>query len=78
MVRPRPAGQDDTVYVRITVDRDGRVTGSQIRRSRGYALLDGEVNALVKRASPLPKPPQEVAGTSITLLVPVEFFIKAK
>lgn len=72
------AGQEDTVYVRITVDREGRVLGSQIRKSRGYALLDGEVNALVKRASPLPKPPQEVAGTQISLLVPVEFFIKAK
>ncbi|WP_279606813.1 hypothetical protein [Sphingobium yanoikuyae] len=28
-----------------------------------------------KRASPLPRPPEEVKGDSIELVVPVEFFI---
>jgi len=72
------AGQEDVVYVRIVMDRGGRVLDAQIRRSRGYALLDGEVAALVRRASPLPRPPQEVAGERIALLVPVEFFIKRR
>lgn len=72
------AGQEDVVHVRIVMDRNGRVLGAQIRRSRGFALLDGEVAALVRRASPLPKPPKEVVGESITLLVPVEFFIKKR
>lgn len=72
------AGQEDVVYVRITLDRNGRVLGAQIRKSRGFAMLDGEVNALVRRASPLPKPPQEVTGDQISLLVPVEFFIKRR
>lgn len=72
------AGQEDVVYVRIVMDRNGRVLNAQIRRSRGYALLNDEVAALVRRASPLPKPPKEVAGDQIALLVPVEFFIKKR
>ncbi|MBY8823334.1 energy transducer TonB [Sphingomonas colocasiae] len=72
------AGQEDVVQVRIVMDRSGRVINSQIRRSRGFSLLDGEVAALVRRASPLPKPPQEVTGEQIALLVPVEFFMKKR
>ncbi len=70
------AGQQDVIVVRIVLDRQGRVLSSEIRQSQGYALLDGEVAALVRRASPLPKPPDEVAGDRISLLVPVEFRIK--
>lgn len=72
------AGQEDVVYVRITIDRDGRVLGSQIRKSRGYGLLESEVSALAKRVSPLPKPPKEITGNPIVMLVPVEFFITKK
>jgi len=71
-------GQEDVVYVRVTVDRSGRVIASQIRKSRGYTLLNEEVSALARRVSPLPKPPNEIAGETISLLVPVEFFIKPK
>jgi len=68
-------GQEDVVYVRISLDRSGRVVNTQISRSRGYALLNSEVISLVKRASPLPAPPEEVGGNPVSLLVPVEFFL---
>lgn len=71
-------GQEDLVYVRIMIDRRGRVTRSEIRRSRRYPLLDAEVLALVRRASPLPVPPKEVPGETIDMVVPVEFFIKSR
>lgn len=67
--------QEDVVYLRFTMDRSGRVLNWNIERSRGYALLDREVNALIQRASPLPAPPDEVAGASIEMVVPVEFFL---
>lgn len=68
-------GQEDVIYVRIGVDRNGRVVDSQIRKSRGYPLLDSEVMALVQRASPLPAPPKDVSGDPVMLLVPVDFFL---
>lgn len=70
------AGQEDVVYVKIAVDRSGKVVQSQIRKSHGYGLLNDEVMSLVQRASPLPAPPKEVSGQVISLLVPVEFFLK--
>lgn len=70
------ASQQDTVYVRLTLDRRGNVTNARIRRSRGYDLLDAEVLSLVRRASPLPAPPAEVTGEQIELTVPVEFFLR--
>jgi periplasmic protein TonB len=68
--------QEDAVLVRITMDRKGRVMASQIRKSRGYGMLDSEVSSLVQRASPLPAPPQEVSGDPVSVVVSVEFFIK--
>ncbi|WP_296615416.1 energy transducer TonB [Sphingomonas sp.] len=70
------SGQEDVVYVKIFVDRSGRVMQSRISKSHGFGLLDDEVMSLVRRASPLPAPPKEVTGQTIDLLVPVEFFLK--
>ena len=58
------AGQEDVVYVAFTIDRQGKVLDFEIKRSRGYALLDGEVRALIERASPLPPPPKWPASAS--------------
>jgi protein TonB len=68
--------QQDVIYLRFNMDRSGKVLNWKIERSRGYALLDSEVAELIKRASPLPPPPKEVAGNSIEMVVPVEFFIR--
>jgi protein TonB len=70
------AGQQDVVYVTISMDRSGRVVNSKIKRSRGFSLLDSEVMSIVRRASPLPKPPQIVGGDPVIITVPVNFFIK--
>jgi periplasmic protein TonB len=68
--------QQDVIYLRFNMDRSGKVLKWRIERSAGYALLDNEVAELIKRASPLPPPPQEVAGNNIEMVVPVEFFIR--
>lgn len=67
--------QEDVVYLRFTMDRSGNVLQWNIWRSRGYALLDEEVDALIKRAAPLPPPPPEMDGSTIEMVVPVEFFL---
>lgn len=71
-------GQEDVVYVRIAIDRSGRLINADVVRSRGYALLDNEVLALVHRASPFPMPPAEENGNPVIVVVPVEFFISSR
>jgi protein TonB len=71
-------GQQGVVYLRFTMNREGEVLSAKIERSSGYDLLDEETLALIRRAQPLPKPPPEVAGDTLELTVPVEFFLRGR
>ena len=70
--------QQGISYIRFVIDRDGKVLSSRLERSSGFPNLDREAVALAKRASPLPKPPDEKRGETIELIVPVEFFLSAR
>ena len=75
---PREASfrrQQGVPYIRFVMNRDGKVLSVRLERSSGVRSLDDEALSLPKRASPLPKPPEEVKGDSIELVVPVEFFM---
>jgi len=72
------AGQQGTPYVRLTIDRQGRVLGVTMRRPTGIALIDEEAVAVARRAGPYPKPPADVKGDPIMILLPVEFVIRRK
>lgn len=76
---PREAAmrrQQGVPYIRFVMDREGEVLSSRIERSSGFRPLDDEAVSLPKRAQPLPKPPAEVKGDTIELVVPVEFFMR--
>ncbi|MDO7836268.1 TonB family protein [Sphingobium sp. HBC34] len=62
-------------YVRFVMDRDGNVLSSTLERSSGVVELDREAVSLPERAEPLPKPPGDKPGTTLELVVPVEFFV---
>lgn len=68
--------QQGVAHVRFTMNRAGRVLGVRLERSSGFEALDQETLDLIRRAQPLPKPPPEVAGESLELVVPVQFFIR--
>lgn len=70
--------QQGVVYLRFVMDRDGKVVSSRIDRSAGYPLLDEETQALLERAQPLPKPPPEIGGDTIELVVPIEYFLRGR
>lgn len=74
----RRDGLEDTVYVRITIDRRGRVLASSIVRSRRYGVLDDAVRDLVRRADPLPALPDSMDVDQYTVTVPVDFYIKKR
>lgn len=78
---PREASfrrQQGVPWIRFTMNRDGKVLSVTLERSSGFSVLDEEAVALPKRASPLPKPPEEVKGDTIELVVPVEFFMAGR
>jgi protein TonB len=68
--------QQGVVYLRFTMDRQGRVLSAKIERSAGFAALDEETLALIYRAQPLPPPPDDVPGDPLELIVPVQFFMR--
>jgi protein TonB len=68
--------QQGVPYIRIVMDRTGKVLSSRLERSSGFPDLDREAVALAKRASPLPKPPDDKAGDTLELVVPVEFLLR--
>ncbi|MDK2748885.1 MAG: TonB family protein [Brevundimonas sp.] len=70
--------QQGVPYIRIIMDRQGRVLDTQLERSSGVAALDREAMSLPRRAQPLPPPPAEVSGERIDLVVPVEFYLNRR
>jgi protein TonB len=61
------------VTVEFTLDRRGQVLSSRVMHSSGSAVLDEEAVALLRRAAPLPTPPQEVPPEGIPLALPIHF-----
>jgi periplasmic protein TonB len=59
--------------ITFSVDRSGKVLSARLLRSSGNAALDAEAVAMARRASPLPKPPADIAGDNLSLTVPVRF-----
>jgi protein TonB len=72
----RARGIKGDVRVQFTLDRMGQVTAAIVVDRSGYAALDEEALAVLQRASPLPVPPDEVAGATFDLVLPIQFRIK--
>jgi protein TonB len=70
---PPGAAGTGTATVAFTIDRSGRVLSARLVRGSGDAALDAEAVALPRRASPVPAPPPNVSGGSVTLAVPIRF-----
>ncbi|TLD97291.1 energy transducer TonB [Helicobacter jaachi] len=71
------ANEEGTSVVAIRIDENGNVLFVALRKSSGYGALDSESVALFKRASPLPKPPNDLLnGKSVlSFTLPVYFVI---
>ena len=50
----RSRGDQGTATVSFSLDGGGRVTSARLARSSGISSIDGEVTAMVRRASPFP------------------------
>ena len=64
------------VVVAFRLDSSGQVVASRVTKSSGSQALDEEALAVLKRASPLPAPPEQIAGPMLDLVLPIQFRIK--
>jgi protein TonB len=62
-----------TVTVRFTINESGGVTSAALSGSSGDAAFDTAALDLVRRASPVPAPPPEIARPRMSLVVPIYF-----
>jgi periplasmic protein TonB len=69
----RRRGEEGVAYVQFSIDSGGNVLSAGLARSSGYAALDKEVIAMVRRASPIPAPPPDAPRN---LTVPVQFQVR--
>lgn len=74
--RAQARRQEGVVRLFIAVGRDGTVLEARIERSAGHPLLDQAALDMLKRAAPLPPPPDTIPGDRIEIIVPVHFFLK--
>lgn len=72
----RTRREEGQPVIRFVIDREGHVLSCVLEHSSGFSALDREAMSLPSRAQPLPPPPPERSGTTITLVVPVEFTLK--
>ncbi|MBL8690581.1 MAG: energy transducer TonB [Rhodospirillaceae bacterium] len=68
--------QQGTAVLHFELDRSGRVLSYRIKSSSGFPELDREVEAMLKRAEPLPPIPADLAQAKLELQVPVQFRLR--
>lgn len=61
-----------SALVSFVIDGTGRVMSVRLMRGTGFAALDDEVQAMVRRASPFPPPPR---GAEMNFSAPVSFHL---
>lgn len=67
---------EGVVSVEFTLDRLGQIVSSRVAHSSGSPVLDEEAVTLLRRAAPLPTPPQAVPPEGIQLTLPVNFHMQ--
>lgn len=69
----RNRGDTGVASVTFSISGSGAVTTVRLARSSGSSILDREVQAMVRRASPFPPPP---SGQSMSFTAPINFNLR--
>ena len=72
----RSRGAQGVVVVSFSIDRGGQLLAARVAKSSGSSALDEEGLAVLKRASPLPAPPEQIARAMLELTLPIQFRIR--
>ena len=71
--RARRRGDQGTVVLSFTLNRDGSLKHYEITRSSGSKALDIEVKKLIRRATPFPAIPKNISSDTLEVSVPISF-----
>ena len=71
--RARRRGDQGTVVLSFTLNRDGSLKSYKITRSSGSKALDIEVKKLIRRATPFPAIPKNISSDTLEVSVPISF-----
>ena len=72
----RQRREQGVATVRFTVDRGGRVVALAMAGASGFAALDDEALATLRRAEPLPGIPAEVTAGELEFVLPLRFQVQ--
>jgi periplasmic protein TonB len=75
-IESRSRGEQGTAKVAFTIDHEGHLLRSHIVQSSGSTALDQETLAMLARAQPMPRPPDQLSDAELTFVVPVRFNIR--
>ncbi|MGY1490801.1 energy transducer TonB family protein [Methylobacillus pratensis] len=71
-------GWEGEVLLEVHCDETGHVLSTQVKKSSGHNVLDEQAIAMVKKASPLPQPPEILRNSKhLVILVPVPFTLES-
>lgn len=67
-----------TVIIKFTMNHDGKVIRSNIKKTSGITALDNAALNMLSSASPLPPIPDEMNRQQLTLAIPVHYSLRTK
>tara|TARA_R110002049_G_scaffold291618_2_gene475747 strand:+ start:1168 stop:2010 length:843 start_codon:yes stop_codon:yes gene_type:complete len=71
--RSRKNNEEGVVTVFFIVNRAGKISDLKIIKSSGFKNLDEAVLRMVRKASPLPKFPDDLSKPTLSISIPIEF-----
>jgi protein TonB len=66
-------GWQGTVRIELHIDANGNIISSIVSESSGFEVLDKQSLEMVRKASPLPLPPEALHGREFRIIVPIAF-----
>src|SRR5258706_5637852 len=69
----RSRGEQGIAKVAFKMDHEGHLLSSRIVQSSGSTALDQATLAILTRAQPMPRPPDQISDAELSFVVPVRF-----
>ena len=69
-------GWQGEVVLEVELTGTGQLINKGVVRSSGFKPLDAEALKMIDRAVPFPAPPNILANTNFTILVPISFTLR--